>query len=146
VKPIFCGKDGEWKDELRTRLKGGEHVTLLALGAVKLDILAYLNSRKDLEVISVEASERSKGVSLKIKVIQKFVMEKKLSDFRRGQKFAKKVDQIVQKMPLVRPRERKVTWLLKKDRFCRKCGATFPKGSSVGKFLRHVQDCGKARC
>jgi hypothetical protein len=37
--------------------------------------------------------------------------------------------------------DNKVTWLLKKDRFCRKCGATFPKGSSVGKFLRHVRIC-----
>lgn len=37
--------------------------------------------------------------------------------------------------------QREVTWLLKKNRSCRKCGGMFPKGSSVGKFLRHVQSC-----
>lgn len=33
------------------------------------------------------------------------------------------------------------TWLLKKDRQCRKCGTVFPKASSVGKFLSHIQSC-----
>jgi len=37
--------------------------------------------------------------------------------------------------------EREVTWLLKKDRRCKTCGTVFPKRSSVGKFLRHVQGC-----
>lgn len=37
--------------------------------------------------------------------------------------------------------KRKVTWLLKKDRSCSRCGTVFPKGSSVGKFLRHIQAC-----
>lgn len=35
-----------------------------------------------------------------------------------------------------------VTWVLRKDRTRRKCGASFAKGTSVGKFLRHVQGCG----
>ena len=76
MKPIFCDKAGQWKEKLRNQLKSGEHVTLLALGDVKLDVLAYLNSRKDLEVISVEASsmkKRVKGVGLKVKVIRTFV-------------------------------------------------------------------------
>jgi hypothetical protein len=39
--------------------------------------------------------------------------------------------------------EKKVMWVLKKDRTCKNCGAIFPKGSSAGKFLRHVQSCGR---
>ena len=33
------------------------------------------------------------------------------------------------------------SWLLKKNRFCRNCGAIFLKGSSVATFLHHVKKC-----
>lgn len=74
VRPIFCDKDGVWKEELKKQLETNEHVTLLALGQVKQNVIAYLNSRKDLNIISMDTrymKKRSKGLGLKIKVIKK---------------------------------------------------------------------------
>jgi Ni,Fe-hydrogenase maturation factor len=74
AKPIFCDRNGLWKEELKKRLKTNEHVTLLALGQVKQDVIAYLNSRTDLNIISIDTrymKEKSKGLGLKVKVIKK---------------------------------------------------------------------------
>jgi len=74
VKPIFCDKNGVWKEELRKRLRTNEDVTLLALGQVKQDVMAYVNSRKDLQIISVDTrymKNRSKRLGLKVKVAKK---------------------------------------------------------------------------
>lgn len=40
-------------------------------------------------------------------------------------------------------RKQRLAWGLQKDRICRNCSAIFREGSSVGKFLRHVQTCGQ---
>jgi hypothetical protein len=76
MKPIFCRKDGLWKKELEKRLmeQPTEHVTLLALGNVKFDVLAYLNRHNDLQIIKMETKkmkDAEKGVGLKISVIKK---------------------------------------------------------------------------
>lgn len=74
MKPIFCDKNGVWKKELKKRLRMNRTVTLLALGKVKQDVMAYLNSRKDLEIIHMETrymKKRSKGMGLKVQVAKK---------------------------------------------------------------------------
>ena len=45
-KPVFCGEDGKWKDELEKRLPTDDEIVALALGDVKYDVLRYLNNRK----------------------------------------------------------------------------------------------------
>jgi hypothetical protein len=68
-KPILCGKDGEWKVELDQRLKGNDEIVLLALGDVKYEVLAYLNNRKDIEILKLETrymKKREKGLGLKL--------------------------------------------------------------------------------
>ena len=42
---ILCRKDGSWKNKLEELLEKNtkEHVTLLAIGDVKADVLQYLN-------------------------------------------------------------------------------------------------------
>jgi len=50
------------------------HVTLLAIGEVKGAVLAYVNSRKDLEILWLNIrymKEKSKGIGLKIRVGKK---------------------------------------------------------------------------
>jgi len=67
-KPIFCGSDGEWKVELEQRLQKDAEIVLLALGDVKYEVLAYLNKRKDIEILKLEARQmkkRDKGTGLK---------------------------------------------------------------------------------
>jgi|YelNatPaOPRAMG01_1025707.scaffolds.fasta_scaffold29185_4 hypothetical protein len=76
MKPIFCTKDGSWKRQLEKRLEEQptEHVTLLALGNVKFDVLAYLNRHNNLQIIKMETKkmkDAEKGVGLKISVIKK---------------------------------------------------------------------------
>lgn len=70
--PIFCGKDGRWKEELEKRLKALENpITLLALGKVKYEVLSYLNARNDIRIIKTETrymKKREKGLGLKIVV------------------------------------------------------------------------------
>ncbi len=68
-KPIFCDGNGVWKKELEERLLKGEEVVLLSLGDVKLQVLAYLNMRKEIEIIRMETrymKKREKGMGLKI--------------------------------------------------------------------------------
>ncbi len=67
-KPIFCGSDGEWKDELEKRLQTDDKIVLLALGDVKYEVLGYLNKRKDIEILKLETrhmKKREKGTGLK---------------------------------------------------------------------------------
>jgi len=74
AKPIFCDKNGVWKEELKKRLERKEDVTLLALGETRGDVLAYVNSRRDLDIISVHTrymKDKSKGIGIKIKVCKK---------------------------------------------------------------------------
>jgi hypothetical protein len=67
-KPIFCGSGGEWKVELEQRLQKDHEIVLLALGDVKYEVLAYLNKRKDMEILKLETrymKKRDKGTGLK---------------------------------------------------------------------------------
>ena len=67
-KPIFCGSDGEWKVELEQRLQKNDEIVVLALGDVKYEVLAYLNKRKDIEILKLETRQmkkRDKGTGLK---------------------------------------------------------------------------------
>jgi len=73
---ILCRKDGLWKTELEKCLERNpnEHVTLLAVGPVKIEVLQYLNSRNDLNIIKLEArymKQRRKGLGLKVQVAKK---------------------------------------------------------------------------
>lgn len=73
---ILCRKDGLWMKELEEELSKNPmgHVTLLALGKVKMEVLEYLNKRNDLLVIKLETrymKNKRKGVGLKIQVIKK---------------------------------------------------------------------------
>jgi len=70
-KPIFCGSDGEWKVELEQRLQKDAEIVLLVLGDVKYEVLAYLNKRKDIEILKLETRQmkkRDKGTGLKATV------------------------------------------------------------------------------
>jgi hypothetical protein len=70
-KPIFCGSDGEWKVELEKCLQTDDRIVLLALGDVKYEVLAYLNKRKDIEILKLETrymKKRDKGTGLKATV------------------------------------------------------------------------------
>ena len=70
-RPIFCGKDEKWKDELEKRLQTDDQIVLLALGDVKYEVLAYLNKRKDMEILKLETRQmkkREKGTGLKVVV------------------------------------------------------------------------------
>jgi hypothetical protein len=53
---ILCRRDGSWKRKLEELLEKNpkEHVTLLAIGEVKADVLQYLNRRNDLHIISLK--------------------------------------------------------------------------------------------
>jgi molybdopterin converting factor small subunit len=67
-KPIFCGKNGLWRVELDQHLQEGDEIVLLALGDVKYEVLAYLNRRKDIEIVKLETRQmkkREKGTGLK---------------------------------------------------------------------------------
>jgi hypothetical protein len=70
-KPIFCESNGEWKVELEQRLQKDAEIVLLALGDVKYELLAYLNKRKDIEILKLETrhvKKRDKGTGLKATV------------------------------------------------------------------------------
>jgi len=67
-KPVFCGKDGKWKDELERRLRTDDKILVLVLGDVKYEVLRYLNRRKDIEILKLETRQmkkRDKGTGLK---------------------------------------------------------------------------------
>jgi hypothetical protein len=68
---ILCSHEGKWEEELEERLQTDEKVTLLAIGRVKYKLLAYLQRRKDIEVVKVETKymkNRDKGIGLKVAV------------------------------------------------------------------------------
>jgi len=76
VANILCRKDGLWKRKLEEFLEKNpkEHVTLLAIGEVKTEVLQYLNKRNDLHIIKLETrymKQRRKGLGLKVQVIKK---------------------------------------------------------------------------
>ena len=65
---ILCRRDGKWKQQLEERLKNGEIVSLLAIGNVKYEVLAYLNQRRDMQIFRLETKylkNRRKGLGLK---------------------------------------------------------------------------------
>lgn len=68
---IFCSYKGKWKDELEKRLQTSERVTLTAIGRIRYKVLAYLQERKDLEIVKLETKymkNRDKGIGIKITV------------------------------------------------------------------------------
>jgi len=68
---IFCSYRGEWKKELEKRLQTDGRVTLLAIGRIRYKVLAYLQRRKDIEIVKVETrymKNRDKGIGIKITV------------------------------------------------------------------------------
>jgi hypothetical protein len=70
-KPVFCGKDGTWRDELEKHLSTDDEIVVLALGDVKYEVLSYLNKRKDIEILKLETRQmkkRDKGTGLKATV------------------------------------------------------------------------------
>jgi hypothetical protein len=58
--PIFCGKDGKWKDKLEKCLQTNDRIVLLALDDMKYDVLSYLNQRKDIEILKLETRQMKK--------------------------------------------------------------------------------------
>jgi hypothetical protein len=77
-KPIFCGSDGEWKDKLEKCLQTDDRIVLLALGDVKYEVLAYLNKRKDIEIVKLETrymKKREKGTGVKVTVRRRMQAE-----------------------------------------------------------------------
>ena len=68
---IFCSYTGKWKEELEERLQTDERVTLTAIDRIRYKLLAYLQKRKDLEIVKLETrymKNRDKGVGLKVTV------------------------------------------------------------------------------
>ena len=66
---IFCSYEGKWKEELEERLQTSERVTLLAIGRDRYEPLAYLQKRKDIEIVKVETKfmkNRDKGLGIKV--------------------------------------------------------------------------------
>ena len=52
----------------------GEEIVLLALGDVKYEVLAYLDNRKDIEILKLETrymKKREKGLGLKLLIKRK---------------------------------------------------------------------------
>ena len=77
-KPVFCGKDGKWKDELEKRFPTDDEIVVLALGDVKYDVLKYLNKRKDIEIVKLETrfmKKREKGTGVKVTVRRRMQAE-----------------------------------------------------------------------
>ena len=77
-KPVFCGKDGKWKDELEKRLPTDDEIVVLALGDVKYEVLSYLNRRKDIEIVKLETrfmKKREKGTGVKVTVRRRMQAE-----------------------------------------------------------------------
>ena len=77
-KPVFCGKDGTWKDELEKLLSTDDEIVVLALADVKYEVLAYLNKRKDIEILKLETrhmKKREKGTGLKATVRRRMQAE-----------------------------------------------------------------------
>ena len=74
----MCGKDGKWKDKLEKCLQTDDRIVLLALGDVKYEVLAYLNKRRDIEILKLETrfmKKRDKGTGLKVTVRRRMQAE-----------------------------------------------------------------------
>jgi hypothetical protein len=68
---IFCSYEGKWKGELEKRLQTDEIVTLTAIGRISYELLVYLQKRKDIEIVKLEArymKNRDKSIGIKIAV------------------------------------------------------------------------------
>jgi hypothetical protein len=68
---IFCSYKGKWKDELEERLQTDERVTLTAIGRNRYELLAYLQERKDIEIVKLQTrymKNRNKGIGIKVTV------------------------------------------------------------------------------
>ena len=77
-RPIFCDKDGKWKEKLEKCLQTDDRIVLLALGDVKYEVLAYLNKRRDIEILKLEIRQmkkRDKGTGLKVTVRRRMQAE-----------------------------------------------------------------------
>lgn len=73
---ILCKRDGLWRKKFEEKLSENlmEHVTLLAVGKMKIEVLEYLNKRNDLLIVKMEAKymkNRKKGLGLKIWIVKK---------------------------------------------------------------------------
>ena len=67
----YCSHEGKWKDELEERLQTDDKVTLLAIGRNRYEILAYLQRRRDMEIVKVETrymKNRDKGIGIKVTI------------------------------------------------------------------------------
>ena len=64
---ILCRRDGSWKRKLEELIEKNpkEHVTLLAIGEVKTEVLQYLNRRNDLHIIKLETLHETKKKRLR---------------------------------------------------------------------------------
>ena len=61
----------KWKQQLEQLINSGETVSLLAIGKVKYEVLAYLSRRKDIQIFRLETrylKNRRKGLGLKVTV------------------------------------------------------------------------------
>jgi len=61
----------KWRGKLEKCLQTNDRIVLLALGDVKYEVLAYLNKRKDVEILKLETrhmKKRDKGTGLKAAV------------------------------------------------------------------------------
>jgi len=68
---IFCSHTGKWKEELEERLGTDERVTRTAIGRVRYEFLAYLQKRKNIEIVKLETrymKNRDNGIGAKITV------------------------------------------------------------------------------
>ena len=50
---IFCSYKGKWKNELEERLQREERGTLTAIDRIRYKRLAYLQKRKDIEIVGL---------------------------------------------------------------------------------------------
>ena len=71
MRAILCRRDGKWKQQLEQLISSGEILSLLAIGKVKYEVLAYLSRRKDIQIFRLETKylkNRRKGLGLKVTV------------------------------------------------------------------------------
>ena len=64
--------------QLEKCLQTYDRIVLLALGDVKYEVLAYLNKRKDIEIVKLETrfmKKREKGTGLKVTVRRRMQAE-----------------------------------------------------------------------
>jgi hypothetical protein len=67
-KLVFRRGKWDWRSEFEERISKDDEIVLLALGDVKYEVLSYLNSIRDLEIVKLETrhlKKREKGLGLK---------------------------------------------------------------------------------